>query len=101
MQSITWVQMVQEAPASTSLVEKVLTTISGNAPCDHCKALQAEKLTEQEKEATLLSNSQTVAPLSLASHQLSHTRKVLFAITEPQSGKGSGYIFGIDHPPRA
>ena len=100
MQSITWAKMVSEGDRSVTLITRITQTVSGQAPCDHCVALEGERTSEQEETLNLLAKSQVIAPISVANLQFSHPGVALFRV-------GAEYLIpaaiapgGIDHPPR-
>ncbi|MEM6280509.1 MAG: hypothetical protein AAF733_13585, partial [Verrucomicrobiota bacterium] len=43
MQTVTWAHMIHQSDSPVSLQEKIISTITGEAPCDHCAALAEEQ----------------------------------------------------------
>ena len=101
MQSITWAKMVAVQSSDESLSSRIAQAISGEAPCDHCLALESERTSEQEEILDLLAKSQVLGPINAGSVKFSHPGFALFNLDAPQFVAPGIAPPGIDRPPRA
>ncbi|MDF1850703.1 MAG: hypothetical protein P1U85_07720 [Verrucomicrobiales bacterium] len=85
MQSVTWVAMIQTSNSSATLGEKLLSTISGEAPCDHCEALAEEKGASRSEVLSMIGQAPLLAPTPWQKASTSRTDIYLFLLREGSS----------------
>lgn len=101
MQTVTWVNMIQQSDSTTSLAQKVVSTITGQAPCEHCEALASEQNSERNEIFSLLGKCPMLAPLGGSPFRLSHRGDELFVLVAGIGRRDLILTSAIDHPPRA
>jgi len=101
MQTVTWAKMIHQSDSSASLTEKVISTITGEAPCRYCEALAGEQGSERNEILSLLGKGPLLAPLDGSVFRLSHTGLTLFELAALSRPDLRIFPTGIDHPPRA
>lgn len=100
MQSVTWACMIQQSDAPVSFPKKVLSTITGEAPCDFCEALAEEQNSERSEILSLIGKGPLLAPLDGSPFQLTHSGQALFSLSERNRVQDQVARAGIEHPPR-
>lgn len=101
MQTATWVNMIHQSDSTASFAEKVVSTITGEAPCEHCQALAEEQGSERNEMLSLLGKGPLLAPVEGSLFRLTHEGHVLFDLVATIERTDLILVSGIDHPPRA
>jgi len=100
MQTVAWAKMVNDSTEATSFTEKVVKTVSGEAPCERCLHLQSERNSEEEQTLDFVTKSQVFAPVAIARFRLSHGGSALFSLAVRELQPDDPGSDAIDHPPR-
>ncbi|MDF1658203.1 MAG: hypothetical protein P1U58_11370 [Verrucomicrobiales bacterium] len=101
VQTVIWAKMIHQSDSSASFSEKVISTITGEAPCHHCEALAAEQGSERNEILSLLGKGPLLAPLGTSIFRLSHKGLRLFELATVGNPDLPIFATGIDRPPRA
>ena len=101
MQTVTWAHMIQQSESAASFGEKVISTITGEAPCDYCSALAEEKGSERNEVCSLLGKGPFLAPLDSPAFRLTHYGHSLFSLADRHGTESQFIAEGIKPPPRA
>lgn len=101
MQSITWAAMIQSTDSSASFAETVLSTLSGEAPCQHCQALLEEKESQRNDVLAMMGQAPVLAPFCRSLARPTRKDVLLFSITEPDSPRRASALDPPEPPPRA
>lgn len=101
MQTATWVQMIHQSESTASFAEKVVSTVTGEAPCDRCSALAEEKGSERNELFSLLGKGPVLAPLDGTHLTLTHSGHSLFSLAHRREKESQIFPEGIAPPPRA
>ena len=101
MQTVTWVHMIHQSESTASFSDKLISTVTGEAPCKHCQALAEEKGSERNEILSLLGKGPLLASVTVEQWHLSRCGYELFALRSPACTPGLLAVSGIDHPPRA
>ena len=101
MQTATWVNMIHQSDSTASLSAKIVSTITGEAPCHHCEALSEEQGSERNEILSLLGKGPLLAPVDGSLFRLTHQGHSLFDLLASVERTDLIFTSGIDHPPRA
>lgn len=101
MQTVTWVNMIHQSESTASLSEKIVSTVTGEAPCQHCQALADEQGSERNEILSLLGKGPLLAPVESSLFRLTHQGHTLFTLAASTARHDLIFPSGIDHPPRA
>ncbi|MEM1443879.1 MAG: hypothetical protein AAGF67_16145 [Verrucomicrobiota bacterium] len=101
MQTMTWAHMIQQSESTASLSEKIVSTITGEAPCDHCSALAEEQNSERSEILSLLGKGPLLVPLDGSAFLLTHSGHSLFQLAMCSGRESQFFPEGIKPPPRA
>ncbi|MEM7697692.1 MAG: hypothetical protein AAF236_04730 [Verrucomicrobiota bacterium] len=86
MQTITWAEMISQRQPAISFSEMLAETVSGEAPCDRCEAIAAERSSEDEHLLDLLAKAPLVAENPARLPRLGHPSTELFDLSPRQQG---------------
>lgn len=100
MQTVTWVSMIQTSEAPLSLGEKILSTISGEAPCEHCEAIAEEKSSSRSEVLSLLHQGPVLGPLQRKVARPARHEVFLFSLARESALPDLGSPAPLVPPPR-
>ncbi len=100
MQSVTWVAMIQTSDSSATLGDKILFTISGEAPCEHCEALAEKKNSSRSEVLSFLNQAPLLGPLQRKVAPPTRREVFLFSLTRDFLLPDLGVTSPLVPPPR-